>query len=882
MPLLEPATDEALVNTKTSGSQRFSVIEDLANGNYVVVWTDYDGPSNSPYAIRLKAQLFASDGTPLGAEIPVYSAVHIQDDYKVDVLGLSDGSFLVTLIDGAKVTLTQIAANGTLLATIPVNPPAGLTAIIVADSTETLGGGWVTSWQETLSGNTIIRAQSFDSAGNKIGGPVQLVTGAAAQNNDLTTLANGNYLVTYVTGTSNLDVYGRIFDAALQPIGPAFALATSTTGAQIRPVSTALAGGNFVSVWQDNGSGAIRGQLFDAGGNRVGSEFLISTSISAAFPDVVALGDGGFVVAFDALSDAYLQVFDSTGARVGSETLINRTTSSTQGEPDLAVLADGRVAVSWNDSSGLGGDNSFHAVMQRLFGSVSGPTAGDDFITGTSGADTLNGLGGNDTLDGAAGADTMTGGTGNDIYYVDNVGDVVTELAGEGFDEVRTALSSIVVPANVERVTFIDAAANQRGSVGNDDFVGGARSDFFDLRDGGDDTVAGGDGADAFYFGSTLNAGDSVDGGIGGTDQLGLQGNYGSGGLGGTPYVFTAANMAHIELLALLAGNDTRFGDNAGNSYSYHLETVDANVDANRNLEVSFNTLRVGENVTFDGSAETDGTFTTYGGFGNDVITGGQRNDGFFFGVGRWGAGDSVDGQGGTLDQLALQGPYTGASAITFGANQITNIEMIVLITGGNVKWGSGGAGYGYDLTMNDGNVAAGALMQIQANTLAFYEHMRFDGSAETDGRFTVYSGAGNDTIIGGAGADTLMGLGGTDMLRGGLGADVLRGGSDNDVFDYDSVLDSYAGSMDLIYDFSAGDRIDLSTIDADNTLGGDQAFTFIGAAAFTAAGQVRAVGGGTTWMVQADVDGDGTADLTIAVEHPFTSFTLTGASFIL
>ena len=44
----------------------------------------------------------------------------------------------------------------------------------------------------------------------------------------------------------------------------------------------------------------------------------------------------------------------------------------------------------------------------------------------------LTGLGGNDILNGGAGADQMFGGTGNDTYVVDNVGDVVTELDGEG------------------------------------------------------------------------------------------------------------------------------------------------------------------------------------------------------------------------------------------------------------------------------------------------------------------------------------------------------------------------------------------------------------------------------------------------------------------
>ena len=120
--------------------------------------------------------------------------------------------------------------------------------------------------------------------------------------------------------------------------------------------------------------------------------------------------------------------------------------------------------------------------------------------------------------------------------------------------------------------------------------------------------------------------------------------------------------MSDIDELVLLPGSDTRFGDTAGNPYSYYLHDGQRQRRCRRRRStVSWNTLHAGENVFFDGSAETDGKFITYGGQGNDTITGGQQNDGFYFGYGMWGAGDSVNGQGGTMDQLGLQGNYTAA-----------------------------------------------------------------------------------------------------------------------------------------------------------------------------------------------------------------------------
>ena len=79
---------------------------------------------------------------------------------------------------------------------------------------------------------------------------------------------------------------------------------------------------------------------------------------------------------------------------------------------------------------------------------------------------------------------------------------------------------------------------------------------------------------------------------------------------------------------------------------------------------------------------------------------------------------------------------------------------------------------------------------------------------------------------------------------------DLLTGGGGADRFDYDSPFDTYPAMADVITDFSRaqGDKIDLSTLDANLEMSGNQAFQFIGAAPFTAAGQLRAVtsGGGT------------------------------------
>ena len=114
------------------------------------------------------------------------------------------------------------------------------------------------------------------------------------------------------------------------------------------------------------------------------------------------------------------------------------------------------------------------------------------------------------------------------------------------------------------------------------------------------------------------------------------------------------------------------------------------------------------------------------------------------------------------------------------------------------------------------------------------------------DGNDILNGGNGNDILNGDGGNDLLTGGLGNDTLVGGAGTDVLTGGPGNDVFQFNSVSDSTPGlSRDVITDFVGngnlpGDRIDLSRIDANSIIGGNQAFTYIGAAAFTAPGQIR------------------------------------------
>jgi Ca2+-binding RTX toxin-like protein len=122
----------------------------------------------------------------------------------------------------------------------------------------------------------------------------------------------------------------------------------------------------------------------------------------------------------------------------------------------------------------------------------------------------------------------------------------------------------------------------------------------------------------------------------------------------------------------------------------------------------------------------------------------------------------------------------------------------------------------------------------------------------------------GNDVLHGYDGADRLLGGNGRDWLVGGPSHDMLFGGNGPDVFDFNKVADSPVGDSDVIGDFgrSGGDHIDLSDVF-------DGAVRFLPSPGTPFDGQgpeVRWERVGADVLVQADVDGNGQADMALTL----------------
>lgn len=355
--------------------------------------------------------------------------------------------------------------------------------------------------------------------------------------------------------------------------------------------------------------------------------------------------------------------------------------------------------------------------------------------------------------------------------------------------------------------------------------------------------VIGSKGADT-YAGTRFN--DTVKGN-GGNDTI-------DGGLGEDTFVLNG-NKADYTWVENTNGTwtvtDKRSGSNDGvdtikgiEKLKFADETVTIGAP-----EVSDIIEGTAGNDSMPGTSRSDrmlghaGNDKLYGQGGHDVLNGGEGNDELFGGTGN----DQVYGGAG---KDVLYGG-TGNDELFGGADN----DQLYGSVGRDIAYGGAGRDILYGGAGND------ELYGGEGNDDLY-------GGA---GKDELQGGEGNDKLRGGEGNDLIEAGAGNDRLVGGKGADLLSGGAGRDTFVFNTLADSTVktSGRDTILDFDgkAGDRIDLSGIDANKGSGGNQAFAFIGSEQFSnKAGELRFEKTASDTFIYGDVDGDGTADFAIQV----------------
>lgn len=414
----------------------------------------------------------------------------------------------------------------------------------------------------------------------------------------------------------------------------------------------------------------------------------------------------------------------------------------------------------------------------------------DNVLIGNSGAN---------RLDGGLGADVLIGGAGDDIYIVDNAGDTVLEMAGEGNDLVLASVST-TLSGNVERLTLtgtadIDATGNDldnvlTGNTGNNNLDGGT----------GADSMAGGAGDDNYWVDNSADA------------------------------VFEALNEGVDSIYTRVS---YVLPENVENLYLIGDGAIDAGGNGLDNWLTGNSSDNIisggGGNDRLDGAGGND---TLDGGTGNDVLIGGVGNDTYLINK-----GDGLD----RIDDVA------GNDTVRFGAGlSLDNVALRV--THGNdgytahVRVLNGGgceqADQGFDFAVSidqqgryvspienfefaDGSIKSfNDLLIKTVTTVGTSKMLEIITGRDDDIIFggpkgsLIRAGSGHDIVFAGSGGDSVFGEGGNDFLQGGTGNDTLDGGCGIDVLAGSNGRDILRdmGGNNALFGGHQDDRIEAGT----------------------------------------------------------------------
>jgi peroxidase len=332
---------------------------------------------------------------------------------------------------------------------------------------------------------------------------------------------------------------------------------------------------------------------------------------------------------------------------------------------------DAYIVDEWDaviEEAGAGTDTVYTTAHARLAANVENLVlqGSDDLQAYGNGlGNVLVGNAGRNILDGDTDIDAMFGGAGDDVYFVDNAGDVVVENTGEGTDLVFST-AHLRLSTNVEHLILQGGADLQgygnslvnlifgnsgnnivNGDAGADAMFGGAGNDVYFIDDAGDMAIENAnEGSDVVFSTAHVRLSANLEILVlqGGADLQGY-GNAGANTLYGNAGNNLLDGDAGVDLMVGGAGNDTYFADDAGDLVFEGLNEGSDAVFAMVNAILPANV----EALVLRGSGNLSGTGNTlanqlYGNAGDnrldggaeaDLLTGGAGNDTFVFEAGQ-------------------------------------------------------------------------------------------------------------------------------------------------------------------------------------------------------------------------------------------------------
>lgn len=564
---------EFLVSAETDNNQRSPSISDLANGGFVVSW-EQGG---------IKAQVFGADGARIGTEFPVESGG------QPAITGLANGDFVIVGANGnITAQLLRLYVPPTITISSHGGDPAAATASFENDyavaTVKAAGAGAGSAFTYAIAGGS-------DAARFKIDSSTGVLSFKVSPDFEAPTDVGRNNVYDVVVRASHGSTSDtRAIAVTVQNVvGSETVLGTSgadtLTGAEGDDLLKGFAGNDTLKGGAGN----------DALHGSAGADTMFGGSGDDTYY-VENVGDRVFETATAAASDL---------ADLGGTDTVVSSISFTLGKfiENLALIGTGNI-----NGTGNGLANT---LLGNAGSNVFNGGAGDDRLDGGDDRDTLRGGLGNDTLQGGAGDDSLDGGGGDD-----------TLNGGLGDDYLRGGSGNNSLDGNDgnDRLEGGKARDTLKGGAGNDKLFGGF----------GADTIFGGSGDDSYVVDTvgdrvietaTASALDKTD--LGGKDTVESYVTYTLGAyvenlkLNGKGLVGTGNELANTitassdgSTLIGLAGNDRLQG-------GFHDDTLRGD-EGNDILQGDYG------NDTLEGGAGND---KLEGGFGNDKLSGGSGAD---------------------------------------------------------------------------------------------------------------------------------------------------------------------------------------------------------------------------------------------------------------
>ncbi len=353
-----PVGGQFQINSYTQSIQSKPAVAKENDGDFVVVWQSFGSGGGDTSFESIQGRRYAADGAALGGQFQV----------------------------------------NTYTTSFQTSPAVALDA----------DGDFVVVWQsygsfgsDTSYGS--IQGQRYAATGAALGGQFevnayttsyQILPGVALD-------ADGDFVVVWQSkgsaggDTSNYSVQGQRFAASGAGLGGEFEVNTYTTNFQQTPALALDAVGNYVVVWESNGSSgsdtsftSILGQRYAADGATLGGELEVNAETTSfqLLPAVAMTAGGDFVVVWQSYfssgsdSPSYSiqgRRFAAGGAPQGVQFQVNTYSTSQQTSPAVALDVDGDFVVVWHSNGSSGGDSSFYSIQGQRFAADGAPLGGE-------------------------------------------------------------------------------------------------------------------------------------------------------------------------------------------------------------------------------------------------------------------------------------------------------------------------------------------------------------------------------------------------------------------------------------------------------------------------------------------------------------------------